>query len=320
MSEVKHTRYTGPFEEIPFENYIQSPIGLVPKAGNKTRQIFHLSYNFKNGNKSLNAHTLQEKCSVKYNNIDSAVKLSLELSNKLRKQGKSGKLRYSKSDLTSAFGILPLKVRCFKWLVMKAEDPTTRKTYYFVNKFLLFGASISCSHFQCFSNALKHLVQFLWNTRRLELDDDYDINEFIEFIINYLDDFLFIAKANRMMQCFKNMCDTIRVPVSEEKSEWGSCCMVFLGILLDGNRLILTVPEEKRCRATNMINQILSKRKVTVKDIEKLAGFLNFLNKAIVPGHAFMRCMYAKFAIQKIRLKPHHHITLDSEFKEDCRV
>ena len=45
MKEVKEQRYAGPFEKIPFSNYIQSPIGLVPKDGGKdTRLIFHLSY------------------------------------------------------------------------------------------------------------------------------------------------------------------------------------------------------------------------------------------------------------------------------------
>ena len=36
MKEVKLRRYTGPYEEanLPFEHYVQSPIGLVPKAGN----------------------------------------------------------------------------------------------------------------------------------------------------------------------------------------------------------------------------------------------------------------------------------------------
>ena len=46
MKEVKAERVAGPFESIPYENYIQSPIGLVPKSGNKTRMIFHLSYKF----------------------------------------------------------------------------------------------------------------------------------------------------------------------------------------------------------------------------------------------------------------------------------
>ena len=35
MKEVKEERYAGPFEEITYEFYIQSPIGLVPKDGGK---------------------------------------------------------------------------------------------------------------------------------------------------------------------------------------------------------------------------------------------------------------------------------------------
>ena len=34
----------GPVDEIPFDNFIQSPIGLAPKGGNETRLIFHLSH------------------------------------------------------------------------------------------------------------------------------------------------------------------------------------------------------------------------------------------------------------------------------------
>ena len=49
MNEVKLKRFSGSFEEIPFRNYVQSPVGLVPKSGNsgKTRLIFHLSFDFK---------------------------------------------------------------------------------------------------------------------------------------------------------------------------------------------------------------------------------------------------------------------------------
>ena len=39
-----------------------------------------------------------------------------------------------------------------------------------------------------------------------------------------------------------------------------------------------------------------------------------------MPGRAFTRRMYAKFKVVKDKLKPHHHITLDREFEEDCRM
>ena len=122
MKEVKLGRYAGPFEKIPFENFIQSPIGLVPKAGGQTRLIFHLSYNFsenlqKDG--SLNYFTPSEKCSVKYNDLDEAVKSCLKL---LKATGVT-QLKFAKSDLKSAFRLAPLRKLCFSWLVMKVTDP-----------------------------------------------------------------------------------------------------------------------------------------------------------------------------------------------------
>ena len=45
MKEVQLGRFTGPFENPPFEHYIQSPLGLVPKGdGSDCRLIFHLLY------------------------------------------------------------------------------------------------------------------------------------------------------------------------------------------------------------------------------------------------------------------------------------
>ena len=78
MKEVELGRHIGPFMHIPFEFFIQSPIGLVPKAGNKTRLIFHLSFNFKNY-KNFNHYTPAEFCTVKYNDLDCAIKQCLIL-------------------------------------------------------------------------------------------------------------------------------------------------------------------------------------------------------------------------------------------------
>ena len=63
MKKVELKRVSGPFDNIPFDNFIQSPVGLVLKAAGKM-MIFHLSYSFKKlGNPSLNECTLKEKCS-----------------------------------------------------------------------------------------------------------------------------------------------------------------------------------------------------------------------------------------------------------------
>ena len=40
IKEVKLGRVAGPFLKVPFDNYIQSPIGLVPKAGGRPDQAY----------------------------------------------------------------------------------------------------------------------------------------------------------------------------------------------------------------------------------------------------------------------------------------
>ena len=265
MKEVEAGRYAGPFDGIPFQNYIQSPVGLVPKAGHKTRLIFHLSYRFsdeENG-KSVNECTPKEWCSVKYNDLDAAVAECLRI-------GLQGKrpVYIGKTDLTSAFRVLPLKVRCFCWLVLKAEDPLDGKFKYFIDKCLPFGASISCSHYQRFSNALKHIAAARTNL----------INK---AITNYLDDFLFLALTkiicDGMIKVFLQVCEELNVPVAAEKTEWSDLRMIFLGILMDGKHHVLCIPVEKKDKALRLINEILAKRKATIKQLQVLTRFLNFL-------------------------------------------
>ena len=133
------------------------------------------------------------------------------------------------------FGILPLKIVCFCWLVMAAQDPSDGKWKFFVDKCLPFGASISCSHYQRFSNSLRHIVQVRTNQRSLT---------------NYLDDFLFAAISkmlcNYIINNFLELCQEINILVAIEKTEWSSTLIVFLGILLDGKRLLLSIPIEKQ--------------------------------------------------------------------------
>ena len=164
MDEVAARRVVGPFKQIPFDNFMQLPVGLVPKAGGKTRMIFHLSYGFLNNQHagSLNHHTPSEICSVKYNDLDQAITCCLKVA------GSDGRdftdlkpLVLAKSDLQRAFRMLPIKKDHWPWLIFKASHPITNQEWFFVDKCLPFGASISCAHFQHFSNALRHLIQFL---------------------------------------------------------------------------------------------------------------------------------------------------------------
>ena len=104
---------------------------------------------------------------------------------------------------------------------MKSRCPLDGVWYYFIDKCLPFGTSISCAIFQEVSNAIAHLVKFKTNKK----------------VINYLDDYLFIALLQRLcnfqMETFLEICKSINFPVSPEKTFRASTTMIFLGFLID---------------------------------------------------------------------------------------
>ena len=250
LKEVQAKRVAGPFEEIPFDYYIKSPVGLVPKDGSKTRLIFHLSYP-KDG-ESVNSGIPQECCTVKYPDFSDAVRLCLRM-------GKN--CRMGKSDFSSAFRHAPLRKSDWKFLIMMAEHPVTGKVYFFVDKCLPFGSSISCVIFQAISDAIAFVVSF-------QTEEDN---------INYLDDFLFAVicewLCNAHINKFLEICKQIRFPIAMEKTVWGTLVLIFLGMLLDAEHQIVAIPLEKIEKANELIDVFLDSRKVTLLQIQKLAGF-----------------------------------------------
>ena len=118
MKEVQKGRYVGPFKMPPYKNYIQSPIGLVPKDnGRDVRLIFHLSYpqNLRPGQPtSLNANMPKHLCSVKYYDFDAAVRLCAE----------TGRLcTIKKSDMASAFRNLGILRKHWKVFIDACKVP-----------------------------------------------------------------------------------------------------------------------------------------------------------------------------------------------------
>ena len=289
MKEVSLHRVAGPFEQIPFANYIQSPIGLVPKVGtDKTRLIFHLSFQFKQEpHGSLNFHTPRDRCKVHYQDLDYAIKTFLDLVRSVNCSDFTKPTVYlGKTDAQSAFRILPLSVQSRFWTIMKAQDPISKLWKFFIDKCLPFGASISCALFQRFSNALKFLAE-----KRTHAEGT---------VTNYLDDFLFIALlllvCNDQIQQFIAMCDEIGVPISHERTVWGSEFMIFLGMLLDGRNCTLSIPLDKKEWAIRLLREFAGKKKSTIKDLQVLCGYLNFLTRAITAGRTFLRQMYSKYS------------------------
>ena len=126
-----------------------------------------------------------------------------------------------------------------------------------MDKCLPFGASISCSHYQHFSNALRHILMFRARKESANIDK-------LNAVTNYLDDFLFIAimKAlcNQLIDAFLQMCKDLWIPVAIEKTEWASNMIIFLGILLHSGRLMLSLPIEKQEKALRLLRDMCDRK------------------------------------------------------------
>ena len=208
MKEIKLKRFAGPFKEIPYRYFIQSPIGLVPKDdGRDTRLIFHLSYprslNENGKSTSLNGNTPADLCKVKNPDITDAIRLCLA----------AGKNCFcGKSDFSAAFRNVNILKRQWKFLVMKAKSPRDQNWYYMVDKCLPFGSSRSCKIFQDISDCIAYLVMKRIQARRKP--------------VNYLDDFLCVTflrwVCNDNLRMFLDLCKMINFPVNLDKNVLGN--------------------------------------------------------------------------------------------------
>ena len=119
--------------------------------------------------------------------------------------------------MSSAFRHVPMAKDQWWLLVMKATHPVTGKVWFFVDKCLLFGSSISCAIFQEISDAIAWIVVF--KTKKPN--------------VNYLDDYLFAAllkaACDAQMRVFLDVCEEIQFPVALEKHILGDMSTDFFG-------------------------------------------------------------------------------------------
>lgn len=288
--EVAEGRVAGPFPFPPFPNLRISYLGLVEKKnGSDFRLIHHLSYP---KNESVNDFIDPKLCYVKYASFDEAVAIVQELG-----QG----CLLGKSDLKNAFRILPVAAKDFDQLGFCFNHK-----YYF-DKAIPFGCSISCATFEKFATFLEFAVHRRSPVGRL---------------LHYLDDFLFGGKKNTkdcqtIMKHFQACMLELGVPIAREKTEGPTTVLVFLGLELDSDEMVVRVPMNKVHEIIQKIETVLSKRKTTLKAIQSLIGVLQFACRAIIPGRPFCRRLInATCGLSK----PYHHIRVTQNIQKDLKM
>ena len=190
---------------------------------------------------------------------------------------------------------------------MKAQSPFDQKWYYFVDKCLPFGHSMSCAIFQKISDGIAAIVEHI--TKALN--------------INYLDDFFFAAilryYCNQQLDTFLTVCKSICFPVSLDKTFWATDRLTFLGLLIDTYLQRVCIPREKIAKLVEIIETVLNKKskKVTSNQLQVICGHLNFVCTAVVPGRAFTRRLYM---LTKGLTHPNHHRHMTKDMRLDLEM
>ena len=128
------------------------------------------------------------------------------------------------------------------------------------------------------------------------------------------------------MEEFLRICKVIAMPISMDKTVYACTLLTFLGFLIDTVNQWILIPCKKLAKGLNMISNTLEKyhskkaanRKLTVLQLQKICGFLNFLGRAIIPGRAFTRRLYSYLCNKN--LQQHHHIRMKEEMMLDLQM
>lgn len=289
LKEINLGRIAGPFNNIPLFNLRLSPIGLCPKKDGSWRLIQHLSYPH---GLSVNDYIDKGLCSVTYTPFDHALDM-------VGSQGKFALI--GKKDISSAFRLLPVNPDDFELLGFKFLD------FYFVDRCLPQGCSLSCATFEKFSTFLECIFKDKTGS---------------ESVIHYLDDFLFAGPGTdstclNLMSEFDCLCDRLGVPLAHDKTVGPTHVLTFLGLEINTIEMSVKIPKEKLLKLKTIISNLLGKKRTTLRVLQSFTGILNFCSRVIPTGRAFNRRFYD--AMSGIS-NPRHHIRLTASIKEDIRL
>ena len=183
---------------------------------------------------------------------------------------------------------------------------------FFTDNFLCFGLKNAPSIFHRISCALTRIMA----------------RKGFSNIVNYLDDFLIVASSRE--ECLRaqltliHLLHSLGFQVNWSKLSGPSQSVKFLGIILDSIAMQAFVPEDKISALEDQLTFLISHRKASKRDLQRVAGLMNFLAKVVKGGRTFLRRVLDFI----IRLKrPFYKARITSDPRKDfcwwlncCRV
>ena len=281
----------GPYPFPPFQNFITSPLGVVPKRTPNTYRLIH-DLSFPKGGISVNSTIPPTHSFVQLETFDHVAALVINC-------GRNALI--SKADIEDAFRIIPISPLDYHKLGF------TFKGQYYFDTVLAMGASSSVNIFEAFSSALQWILVHHFS---------------IHNVSHIIDDFIFVGKPHsqeckQALDSFLSLASNIGVPIKHEKTEQPATSMVVHGIQLDTTTLTASLPQDKVTNLRQLLSSSMSKKKVTLRALQSILGHLNFACKVIKPGRCFLRRLYD---LTKGKYQPSHLIKLNKDCRADLKL
>ena len=207
-------------------------------------------------------------------------------------------------DLKSAYRHVPIKrdqatLQGFRWMF---GDQDNSKYMYFVDNRLCFGLKNAASIFHRISSAVTRMMA----------------KRGFHCVVQFLDDFLLIGyseEAARMAQlALIRLLTSLGFSVSWSKVVSPTTRVVFLGVILDSQLMQAEATPEKMQRLRDTITALLQRNKASKRELQSLAGLMNFVAKVIKGARTFLRRIID--TINSLR-HPHHLVRLNRSMKLD---
>ena len=289
----------GPFDKPPLPDMVFSPFNLIPKAN--SLGSYHLIYDlsFPYSDQSINNCIPEEHATVEYHFIDELIDLALQL----------GKNIWGVSlDISHAYCNLPLRFSQLRLMGFSLNGK------FFINCTLPFGASSSFKIFEQVNSILEWIIcnETSWKWISHFLDDYPMLGPTREALLKQIEKFLAIMQR-------------IGLPITHEKTLGPTQQLPYLGLLLNLVEHLLEIPDDKRVKNIARIDHLLTafqnRKSVTVKDIQKVAGSLNFICSAIPAGKPFLCALHQLTrSCHGKRICSGHHRRISREVYEDLSM
>lgn len=209
----------------------------------------------------------------------------------------------AKVDLKSAYRHVPIHPSNYTATGLKwTFTGNTQPTYLFDTK-LPFGASRSPGIFHRLTQSVTRMMSRRGFT-----------------VLAYLDDFLIIADTEQdCWTAFHELCNLLRnlgFTINWDKVDCPTQSLIYLGIEINSVRRQLILPERKIREIKAALQEASSKNKLTKRELQCLAGKLNFAARVIYGGRTFLRRIIDTINTLE---RPHHHKRLTQTMRKDLQ-